>query len=105
MNAYGVSKLTFEGALHASRPNRAVSLRRCAFFLSLTPSSPPHMSRPMFPIYIYIAPASCSRSSLICGPRTPGACRKQSFLQFCQERLRAGEPTDFFNDEAPIHPN
>ena len=54
VNAYGVSKLTFEGALHASRPNRAVSLRRCAFFLSLTPSSPPHMSRPMFPIYIYI---------------------------------------------------
>ena len=41
----------------------------------------------------------CLRSSLILGPPTPGQCRKQSFLQFCDEKLAAGEPTDFFADE------
>lgn len=39
------------------------------------------------------------RSSLILGPPTPGHCRKQSFVQFCDERLGRGEPTDFFSDE------
>ena len=39
------------------------------------------------------------RSSLILGPKTPGRCKKQSFLQFCEERLAAGTPTDFFSDE------
>ncbi len=41
----------------------------------------------------------CLRSSLILGPPTRGRCRKQSFLQFCDERLRLDEPTDFFSDE------
>ena len=39
------------------------------------------------------------RSSLILGPPTPGRCRKQSFLQFCDEKLGAGEKTNFFGDE------
>lgn len=39
------------------------------------------------------------RSSLILGPPTPGRCRKQSFLQFCDERMAKGEATDFFGDE------
>ena len=39
------------------------------------------------------------RSSLILGPTTPAACRKQSFLQFCDEKLGAGEKTNFFGDE------
>ena len=39
------------------------------------------------------------RSSLILGPPTPGRCRKQSFLQFCDEKLGAGEATNFFGDE------
>jgi dTDP-4-dehydrorhamnose reductase len=41
----------------------------------------------------------CLRSSLIIGGSTPGECRKQSFLQFCEERLAAGAQTDFFADE------
>jgi dTDP-4-dehydrorhamnose reductase len=40
------------------------------------------------------------RSSLILGPPTPGRCRKQSFLQFCDEKLGAREKTNFFGDEA-----
>ena len=45
-------------------------------------------------------PASMSlRSSLILGPRTPGRCRKQSFLQFCEERARGALQTDFIADE------
>jgi dTDP-4-dehydrorhamnose reductase len=39
------------------------------------------------------------RSSLIVGGPTPGECRKQSFLQFCEERLAAGTVTEFFEDE------
>lgn len=39
------------------------------------------------------------RSSLIVGGSTPGECRKQSFFQFCEERLASGTPTDFFADE------
>ena len=39
------------------------------------------------------------RSSLILGPPTPGRCRKQSFLQFCDEKLGAGEKVNFFGDE------
>mmetsp|Transcript_30624 Transcript_30624/g.89659 ORF Transcript_30624/g.89659 Transcript_30624/m.89659 type:complete len:243 (-) Transcript_30624:268-996(-) len=41
----------------------------------------------------------CLRSSLILGPPTRGKCRKQSFVQFCDERLAADAPTDFFSDE------
>ncbi|KOO25909.1 methionine adenosyltransferase 2 subunit beta-like protein [Chrysochromulina tobinii] len=45
-------------------------------------------------------PASMSlRSSLILGPRTPGRCRKQSFLQFCEDRARGALQTDFIADE------
>ena len=39
------------------------------------------------------------RSSLILGPPCPGRCRKQSFLQFCDEKFGAGEKTNFFGDE------
>jgi len=39
------------------------------------------------------------RSSLIIGHNTPSECRKQSFLQFCDERLSAGIATEFFSDE------
>jgi dTDP-4-dehydrorhamnose reductase len=39
------------------------------------------------------------RSSLILGPSTSGTCRKQSFLQFCDQRLSAAERTEFFCDE------
>lgn len=41
----------------------------------------------------------CLRSSLILGGRTGGSCRKQSFLQFCDERLAAEGGADFFSDE------
>jgi dTDP-4-dehydrorhamnose reductase len=41
----------------------------------------------------------CLRSSLIVGGRTPGRCRKQSFLQFCDERFASATPTEFFSDE------
>ena len=45
-------------------------------------------------------PAAVSlRSSLILGPRTPGRCRKQSFLQFCEERVLKQQTTDFISDE------
>lgn len=43
--------------------------------------------------------SACLRSSLILGPPTPGRCKKQSFLQFCDERLASATPTDFFSDE------
>jgi len=39
------------------------------------------------------------RSSLMLGPKTPGECRKQSFLQFVQQRLMDGLSTDYFSDE------
>jgi dTDP-4-dehydrorhamnose reductase len=39
------------------------------------------------------------RSSLILGGRTRAHCRKATFLQFCDERLRLDEPTTFFRDE------
>lgn len=40
------------------------------------------------------------RSSLMLGPVAPlGACRKQSFLQFIQNRLSNGQATDFYSDE------
>jgi len=39
------------------------------------------------------------RSSLIIGGTTPSTCRKQSFFQFCDERLGSGVATDFFSDE------
>lgn len=41
----------------------------------------------------------CLRSSLIVGEVTPFRCRKQTFLQFCREKLEAGTPADFFTDE------
>jgi len=41
----------------------------------------------------------CLRSSLIIGPKTPGRCSKQSFLQFCDERMANGTTTDIFSDE------
>lgn len=131
VNAYGVSKLTFEGALHASRPNRAVSLRRCAFFLSLTPSSPPHMSRPMFPIYIYITGILFSQLphlwsahsrrmpqaivSPVLSRATPrgrahrlfqrrGANSPQLTTQLTTQLTPPNTPTDVFTDEAPINP-
>jgi dTDP-4-dehydrorhamnose reductase len=65
VNAYGRSKLAFEGALARALPSRSVSLR----------------------------------SSLILGGRAPGCAAKQSFLQFCDERLATGEVTEFFLDE------
>ncbi len=39
------------------------------------------------------------RSSLILGPRTVGTCRKQSFVQFCDEKLATDTGADFFADE------
>lgn len=39
------------------------------------------------------------RSSLMLGGKTPGECRKQSFLQFVHGRLVNGQSTDYFSDE------
>jgi dTDP-4-dehydrorhamnose reductase len=39
------------------------------------------------------------RSSLILGPTTSGACRKQSFVQFCDQQLASASRTEYFSDE------
>lgn len=41
----------------------------------------------------------CLRSSIILGPTTPHACRKQTFFQFVFDRLQNKCPTQFYSDE------
>jgi len=43
--------------------------------------------------------AVCLRSSLIVGPSTPFACRKQTFLQFIHDSMQANIAHDYYIDE------